>query len=83
MRLEFMPWQNLCILSSLVALILQNYINLNYMFDTRSHDMCDLDLGYKDLNYSRNTPSYNGEHLCQIILKSVYACRMFAPDKRF
>jgi hypothetical protein len=45
--------------------------------------MCDLDLGCRDLNFVRDTPPHNGEHLCQVILKSLYACGSFAPDKRF
>jgi hypothetical protein len=43
--------------------------------------MCDLDR--RDLYFIRNTLPYNGEHLCQVILKSLNACRSFAPDKRF
>ena len=44
---------------------------------------CDLDLCRRDLNFSRDTPPYCGEHLCQVILKSLYACRSYAPDTGF
>ena len=43
----------------------------------------DLDLGRRNLNLQGDTPSYNSEHFCQVILKSLYACRSFAPDTRF
>jgi hypothetical protein len=43
----------------------------------------DLDLGSRDLNSALDTPSHNGEHLCRVILKSLYACRSFALDKGF
>ena len=45
--------------------------------------MCDLDLGRKDLNLAHDTPPHNVEHLCQVILKSLYTCGSFAPDKHF
>jgi hypothetical protein len=43
--------------------------------------MCDLDC--KDLDFAPYPPPHNGKHLCQVISKSVYACRNFAPDKCF
>jgi hypothetical protein len=46
--------------------------------------MFDFDLGCKGLNFVRNTAPHNGEHwMCQVILKSLIACRSFAPNKRF
>jgi hypothetical protein len=45
--------------------------------------MCDHDLGCRDKNFAHDTPPHNSEHLCQVILKSLYACRSFALDKRF
>jgi hypothetical protein len=45
--------------------------------------MCDLDHGRRDLYFACGIPTHSGEHLCQIILKSLYACRSFAPDKLF
>jgi hypothetical protein len=47
------------------------------------HRMCDLDLGRRDLNFMCDSQSYNDEHLCRVILKLLYACRSFAPDKCF
>jgi hypothetical protein len=47
------------------------------------HRICDLDLGRRDLNFMHGTQPHNDEHLCQIILKSLYACTSFATDKRF
>jgi hypothetical protein len=41
------------------------------------------DLGHRDQNFACHTRPHNGEHLCQVILKSLYACRSFAPDKHF
>ena len=32
---------------------------------------CDLNLGATDLNLTRNTLSYNGQHFCKVILKSI------------
>jgi hypothetical protein len=45
--------------------------------------MCNLDLCHRDLNFAHDTLPYNGEYLCQVMLKSLYACRGFAPEKRF
>lgn len=45
--------------------------------------MCDLDLCHKALNFARYTPPHNGKHVCQFILKTLNACRMFAPGKYF
>ena len=44
---------------------------------------CDLDLCRRDLNFPRDTPPYYGEHLCQVISKSLYACRSYTPDTGF
>jgi hypothetical protein len=38
--------------------------------------LCDL------LNFACATPPHKSEQLCQVILKSLYACKSFAPDKR-
>jgi hypothetical protein len=43
--------------------------------------MCYLD--GRDLNFVRVTSTHNGEHLCQDILKSLYAHWNFTQDKRF
>jgi hypothetical protein len=40
-------------------------------------------LGCRDLNFTRDTPPHNSENLCQVILKSLYAYRNFALNKRF
>jgi hypothetical protein len=45
--------------------------------------MCDLDLRRRDLNFACDIQPHNSEHLCQVILKSLFACRSFALDKRF
>jgi hypothetical protein len=43
----------------------------------------DLDLSSWNLNFSCNTPLHNDEHLCEVILKSLYACSSFALNKHF
>jgi hypothetical protein len=43
--------------------------------------MCDLGLGYRDLNFMHNTQSHNDENWCQVILKSLNTCRRLAPIK--
>jgi hypothetical protein len=45
------------------------------------YPLCDLDLGCNDLKFARDIPPYNGEHMCQVILKSLYAFRSFALDQ--
>jgi hypothetical protein len=37
----------------------------------------------KERRRSMNAKPYNCEHFCKVMLKSLYACRTFAPDKRF
>ena len=42
---------------------------------------CDLDLGDIDVIISRDTPSNDGEQMCQMILKSHYEWHSYCPDK--
>ena len=42
---------------------------------------CDLDLQSTLPNVSNGTSTSQGEHLCQIILKSMHKCRSYSPDK--
>jgi hypothetical protein len=58
-------------------------INLNYMCHTCSYDSYHLCYNPMTNNFTCNTPPHHGEHLCLIILKSLYAYRSFAQDKRF
>ena len=42
---------------------------------------CDLDLGDIDVILSRDTPSNDGEQMCQMILKSLDEPHSYGPDK--
>jgi len=42
---------------------------------------CDLDLGDIDVILSRNTPSNDGEKMCQMILKSHNERHSYGPGK--
>ena len=42
---------------------------------------CDLDLQPVWRNVSNDTATLQGEQLCRIILKSIYKCRSYGPDK--
>jgi len=42
---------------------------------------CDLDLGDIDVLLSRDTPSNDGEQMCQMILKSLNEQQSYGPDK--
>ena len=42
---------------------------------------CDLDLGDIDVIISRDTPSNDGEQMCQMILKSDNERHSYGPDK--
>jgi hypothetical protein len=42
---------------------------------------CDLELGVIDVILSRDTPSNDGEQMCQMILKSHYEWHSYCPDK--
>jgi hypothetical protein len=42
---------------------------------------CDLDLGDIDVIISRDTPSNDGEQMCQMILKSHNETLSYGPDK--
>jgi hypothetical protein len=42
---------------------------------------CDLDLGDIDVILSRDTPSNDGEHMCQMISKSLDERHSYGPDK--
>jgi hypothetical protein len=54
-----------------------------FIFLSELWPMCDLDLCGRDLNVACDTLPHNSDHLCQVILKSFYACKSFAPDKCF
>ena len=43
--------------------------------------MCDLNLQAIRTNVSNGTTTPQGEHLCNIILKSMHKCRRYGPDK--
>jgi hypothetical protein len=58
-------------------------INIFVFFIWTLTPMCDLDFSRRDQYFASDTPPHNGEPLCQVILKYLYACRSFAPDKRF
>jgi len=42
---------------------------------------CDLDLGYDDVILSNDTPSNDGEQMCQMIFKSLNEQHGYGPDK--
>ncbi|KAH3829817.1 hypothetical protein DPMN_103046 [Dreissena polymorpha] len=52
------------------------------IFDLRPlNSKCDLDLGDIDVIISRDTPSNDGEQMCQMILKSDNERHSYGPDK--
>jgi hypothetical protein len=54
-------------------------IHIFIFFITTLTPMCDLDLEILHATLR----AHHSEQLCQVILKSLYACRSFALDKRF
>jgi len=46
-----------------------------------SNSNCDLDLGDINVILSRDTPSYDGEHMFQMVLKSDNERQSYGPDK--
>jgi len=43
---------------------------------------CDLDLGDRDVGLSHDTLSHDGEHLCQIISKSIIERQSYGQHKK-
>ena len=43
---------------------------------------CDLDLEARGLGFSHDTSSDNGEHLCQVISKSIDGWQSYGPDTK-